>query len=296
LQGCYQLKGKYAKKRERQQHKDGSTPTTENNKTSNQIAESQPEKRLTAKPEEMDMLAMRRWVRGLNATEIAILGLLITVFIAGIYFFQLRAMRDTVTAMEKQTRLSVRSWIGLEDTLNAIHNETPLQIDSDGNASIVYKIVAKNYSSSTPATNVFAFANLVLADDTKKVYDGQGVACGDAEIGKPDIGQVLFPGKLTNFAKWPSYAKISSEHENGLIGIWLAGCIGYRDQFNYLCRTSFMWYFQPDDDRVLKAPVPAQTITGHFVASESGNAIDTCQIAKYNYGEGLYKDKPKKPN
>jgi hypothetical protein len=190
----------------------------------------------------------------------------VTVIIAAIYFFQLLAMRNTVTAMEKQTRLSVRPWIGLEEGPNAIET-TPLQIDKDGNASLVYKIVAKNYGS-TPASNVWGMANLAVADDLNTAYEQQGYACGDAVIGKPDIGLVLFQGRDRQFTSYPSTTKISIKHENSQIGIWLAGCIGYRDQFGYLCRTKFLWGFQDETGKpvVLNAPIPAQTIKGRFRA------------------------------
>ena len=170
-------------------------------------------------------------------------------------------------------------------------------IDKDGNAGLNYTIHAKNYSN-TPAANVWATAQLVVADDLNTVYQQQGYMCTDAMIGKPDIGMVLFQGRDREFVSYPSTTKIDIKHENSMIGVWMAGCIGYRDQFNYLCRTKFIWGYQDDAGRgvTLQAPVPAQTIMGHFVPTASGNAIDTCQIAKYNYGEGIYKDKPKNPN
>ena len=181
---------------------------------------------------------------------------------------------------KKQTRLSVRPWIGLDEGLAAIES-TPLQIDEGGNASLVYKIRAKNYSNS-PAGNVWASANLVVADDLNTVYEQQGYACGDAVIGKPDIGLVLFQGKDRVFNWMPGLTKISVKHEKSLIGVWLTGCIGYRDQFGYLCRTKFMWGFQDETGRPvsLQAPVPAMTIKGRFFATASGEGIDTCQPPK----------------
>jgi hypothetical protein len=181
--------------------------------------------------------------------------------------------------MQTQTRLSVRPFVGLDEGLEAIET-TPLQIDKDGNASLAYKIRAKNYSGS-PATNVWPFANLVVADDLSTVYEQQGFACGDAVIGKPDIGFVLFQGKDRVYNAWPGSTKINQKHENSLFGVWLAGCIGYRDQFGYLCRTKFIWAFQPDDPRVFQASIPAGTISGHFVPSASSEGIDSCQVPKY---------------
>lgn len=177
--------------------------------------------------------------------------------------------------------MSVRPWIGLDEGPNAIEN-TPLQIDADGNAGLVYTIRTRNYSNA-PATNVWADANLVVADDLNTVYEEQGYACGDAVIGKPDIGLVLFQGRDRAFNSTPSSTKINLKHANSLIGVWLAGCIGYRDQFGYLCRTKFLWDFRDDAGKhvSLQAPVPAVTISGRFFASATGGAIDTCQIPKY---------------
>jgi len=234
------------------------------------------------------MPAFRRWIRSLHTSEVSVTGLLVTVLIAAIYFLQLLSMQDTVKEMEKQTRLSVRPWIGLDEGPNAIET-TPLQIDKDGNASLVYKIVTKNYGN-TPATNVWAMANLVVADDLNTVYEQQGYACGDAVIGKPDIGLVLFQGRDRQFTSYPSTTMISVKHKNGQIGIWLAGCIGYRDQFGYLCRTKFIWGFQDENGRPvsLQSPVPATTIKGRFFATASGEGVDSCQIPKYK--------QPEKPN
>jgi hypothetical protein len=189
--------------------------------------------------------------------------------------------QDQLKEARKQTRLSVRPWIGLDEGLDAIQT-TPLQIDEGGNASLVYTIRAKNYSSS-PAANVWAYANLVVADDLNTVYEQQGYACGDAVVGKPDIGLVLFQGKDRVFNSMPGLTKISVKHERSLIGAWLAGCIGYRDQFGYLCRTKFIWGFQDETGRPvsLQAPVPAMMIKGRFFPTASGGAIDTCQIPKY---------------
>jgi hypothetical protein len=231
-------------------------------------------------------------------SNVAVWTLFVAVIVATIYALQLVAMRDTVTQMEKQTRLSVRPWVGLQEGLDAVKT-TPLVIDKDRNASLVYSIFTKNYSNA-PAANVWTMAQLVVADDLNTAYEQQGYTCGDAVIGKPDIGMVLFQGRDRPFTSYPSTTTISRKHESSIIGVWLAGCIGYRDQFNYLCRTRFLWGFVPDDqsqgEALQSKPVPPMTIAGHFVPTASGNAIDTCQVPKYNYGEGIYKDEPRNPN
>jgi hypothetical protein len=215
-------------------------------------------------------------------SKIAVWTLLVAVIVAGIYALQLIAMQDTVDKMQTQTRLSVRPWIGLDEGLNAIET-TPLQIDATGNASLTYTIHAKNYSTS-PASNVWSAANLVVADDLNTVYEQQDHACGDAMIGKPDIGLVLFQGRDRTFNSMPSLTKVSLKHEKGyVVGVWLAGCIGYRDQFGYLCRTKFIWQLRDEGGAIvsLQDPIPAMIIKGRFTATASGVAIDTCQIPKY---------------
>jgi hypothetical protein len=96
--------------------------------------------------------------------------------------------------------------VGLDEGNNAIQT-TPLLIDESGNARVTYIIRAKNYSN-TPASNVWAFANLVVADDMRTVYEWQGYARTDEVIGKPDIGQILFPGRDRVFTSMPAIAKI----------------------------------------------------------------------------------------
>ena len=228
--------------------------------------------------------------RDLTTNEIAAFGVLVTIIIAVIYYFQLRAMQATVEQMQTQTRLSVRPFIGLDEGPAAIQT-TALHIDESGNATLTYIIRAKNYSNS-PASNVWVGANLVVADDLYTVYEWQGYACGDAVIGKPDIGLMLFPGRDRVFTSMPATAKISSKHEGSRLQVWLAGCIGYRDQFGYLYRTKFMYMLYDDAGQVVVLDAPKQPIdmTGHF--APTGGSIDAGQIPKYNYGEGPYAKKP----
>ncbi len=123
------------------------------------------------------------------------------------------------------------------------------------------------------------------------VDEWQGYACGDAMIGKPDIGQILFPGRDRVFTSMPAMAKISSKDEGSRLQAWLAGCIGYRDQFGYLYRTKFMYMLYDDAGRVVVFDVPKQPIDikGHF--APTGGAIDAGQIPKYNlWGGSLQKD------
>ncbi len=171
-------------------------------------------------------------------SKVAAWTLFVGVTVAVIYALQLIAMQDTVKQMEIQTRLSVRPFIDFDEGPDALQ-ATPLKIDGEGNASLEYRIQAKNYSN-TPATNVWADANLVVADDLYTVYDQEGYACGDAVIGKPDIGFTVFPGRVRVFIGRQATAKIDIKHQGSQLQAFLAGCIGYRDQFGYLYRSRYL--------------------------------------------------------
>jgi hypothetical protein len=270
----HNMSGRHHKKKKKQQIK-SATIYPQNQLTTEILCPEYPQRK------DEESVARPKTIHKPPDSKVAIWTLFVAVIVAVIYALQLVAMRDTVAQMQTQTRLSVRPWVGLDEGLSAIQT-TPLVIDKDGNASLNYAIRAKNYSN-TPAANVWADANLVVADDLNTVYEQQGYACGDAVIGKPDIGLVLFQGRDRDFTSYPSATKINVKHQNSLIGIWLAGCIGYRDQFNYLCRTKFIWGYQDDAGHgtTLHSPVSAQTIMGHFAPTASGNAIDACQGPKY---------------
>ena len=195
---------------------------------------------------------------------------------------QTKNMDGQLEQMRTQTRLSVRPFVGLDEGINAIQT-TALQIDDSGNARLTYVIRAKNYSNA-PASNVWAFANLIVADDMHTVYEWQGYACTDEVIGKPDIGQILFPGRDRVFTSMPAVAKIIKKHERSRLQAWLVGCIGYRDQFGWLYRTKFISMLHNGVGQVVvfDPPTGQVTIPGHFVPT--GGAIDAGQIPKYNYG------------
>jgi len=182
-------------------------------------------------------------------------------------------------SMQDSLRISVRPFVGVDEGADALQTG-PVHIDEAGNASVVYRIRAKNYSNS-PANNVTTMANFIVADDLNTVYQQEEYACGDAVIGKPDIGLILFPGKERFFTSMDATTTISSKHPGSRLQAWLAGCIGYRDQFGYLYRTKFMYMLYDDAGRVVVFDRPTQPIDirGHFVMT--GGSIDAGQIPKY---------------
>jgi len=205
---------------------------------------------------------------------------------AVIAFFALVALawyacitRGQLSEMQTQRRLSVRPFVGLDEGPDAIKT-TALHIDGTGGANLSYIIRAKNYSNF-PATNVWANANLIVADDLYTVYEQQGYACGDAVIGKPDIGLVLFQGRDRFFTSYPAITTINIKHQGSRLQAYLAGCIGYRDQFGYLYRTKFIYMLYDDAGNVVVFDRPTRPIDigGHF-APTSGS-IDAGQIPKY---------------
>jgi hypothetical protein len=194
---------------------------------------------------------------------------------------QTKNMDGQLEQMRTQTRLSIRPFVGLDEGPEAIQT-TALLIDESGNARLTYIIRAKNYSN-VPASNVWAHANLVVADNMMTVYEWHEYACDDAVIGKPDIGLTLFPGRDRVFSSMPAIAKIIKKHEGSRLQAWLVGCIGYRDQFGYLYRTKFisMFYDATGKVAVFDPPKQSTSIIGRFVPS--GGAIDAGQVPKYNY-------------
>ena len=141
------------------------------------------------KPSRIRMLFSPTGWTALATVAIAVTTILYTIYSQK----QWRSMQDSLELARTQMRISVRPFVDLDEGSDAIQT-TALHIDEAGNARLVYIIRAKNYSNS-PASNVWAYANLVVADDLYTVYEQQDYACGDAVVGKPDIGLILFQGR-----------------------------------------------------------------------------------------------------
>jgi hypothetical protein len=139
-------------------------------------------------------------------------------------------------AVEKQTRISVRPWVGLTDDMNPIQT-TRVAFNKDGDASVTYEIISKNYSNSA-ATGVTAHAQLLISEDIPYIFGAAlDEACSDNYVSLSSWGgSVLFPGKSQHVIKSASSVnrsviKVGTE---GKTEVWLVGCIGYRDQFSSL--------------------------------------------------------------
>ena len=99
-------------------------------------------------------------------------------------------------AVEKQTRISVRPWVGFTDDMNPIQT-THVAFNKDGDASVTYEIISKNYSNSA-ATGVTAHAQLLISEDIPYIFGAAlDEACGDNYVSLNSWGgSVLFPGNL----------------------------------------------------------------------------------------------------
>lgn len=152
------------------------------------------------------------------------------------------ALDATLAEMHSQTRLAARPWLGLDDESPDPIQIGGLHIDEKGKATLPYKIRAKNFSN-VPASNVISLAVLAISDDATTFYEREKEVCGDNYIGNPEIGSVLFQGRQRVITDSVAIGKVDARHPVGYpIGVWLAGCIGYRDEFGYLYRTRFGAY------------------------------------------------------
>jgi hypothetical protein len=104
-------------------------------------------------------------------------------------------------AVEKQTKISVRPWVGLTDDMNPIQT-SHVSFNKDGDAQVTYAIISKNYSNSA-ATGVTAYAQLLISEDIPYIFGAAlDEACSDNYVSLNSWGgSVLFPGKSQHVIK-----------------------------------------------------------------------------------------------
>jgi hypothetical protein len=132
-----------------------------------------------------------------------------------------------------------------------------IKFNPNGDATVEYTIHAKNYSNN-PAQHVWAFAQLLVTQDTFAIHDWQTWSCGEHLIGNREVGVVLFPGRLRAFSISSSLferTKMVSKTDDGKFEGWLVGCIGYRDQAGFLYRTGFTYWLTDPAMRDLSFPL-----------------------------------------
>jgi hypothetical protein len=85
------------------------------------------------------------------AEKITILITIVIAAIGGIQAFiysqQKKLMADSISQAETQMRVSVRPWIGISDEVDAVKT-SPIMFDKDGNASIQFAFLTRNFSTS----------------------------------------------------------------------------------------------------------------------------------------------------
>lgn len=108
------MKGKYKRKRERQKARERSATHVEIDGPRFPIDQEQPKERPSPQPHKPDTSMPKKWfakLRKLNANEIALLALSVTVIIAVIYLLQLVSMQTSVTIQRKTMVVSQRAYV-----------------------------------------------------------------------------------------------------------------------------------------------------------------------------------------
>ena len=169
-------------------------------------------------------------------------GLLVACGALYIYRQQSNTMTDQLKEAQLQRRLSVRPWVGLADEIDPLYT-TPIHINEHGDATGNYFMKIKNYSS-VAAQEVFGAAQIVLSADMREVDKAETGICAENAIGGYGLGTVLWPGKLLQTQTFPMIQAKSWRGKPdylGKYGVFLVGCIGYRDQFGWFYTTGFIF-------------------------------------------------------
>jgi hypothetical protein len=219
------------------------------------IPPSQPqEKHWDADEREHHRIERRYWYLTALLTFVAVLGAIGTTVLSKLSLDESqRAVAEAIKATseahrqadaaEKQIRISVRPWVGLTDDSNPIET-TPLRFAENGDVRIDYKIITKNFSTAA-VQSIDPFAQLVISENMASILAEREAACETNFIGGNTNGAVSFAGKIQPGVMSASLVpkKDISVSQDGKTQAWLVGCIGYRDQFNFLYKTSFIYNY-----------------------------------------------------
>ncbi len=116
-----------------------------------------------------------------------------------VLFLQFRTLVKTDETFQRQTRVSVRPWVGLTDDMTPLVTSN-IGFNKEGDAQVTYEIISKNYSIAA-AQSVFAHAQLLISEDIMYIFQkALDDACSDGYFGI-NGGTVLFPGKSHNAIK-----------------------------------------------------------------------------------------------
>jgi hypothetical protein len=183
-------------------------------------------------------------------SALALWGVALSVVLAVIYCLQLRAMlgqadlmQKQLNLMDKQMRISLRPWDGIEDSPEGLTTST-LHFDDKGNAFVDFQFRLRNFGAH-PAQGVHAEAELWPLnglDDT--VIAKEQEVC--RRFSPSGYGNDLFPGNQ-RFIKYgrapftgPDFERTQGQETN----IFLFGCIYYTDQFGTVTyHTGYTWRY-----------------------------------------------------
>jgi hypothetical protein len=114
----------------------------------------------------------------------------------------------------------------------------------------------------------------MVTDDESAIQKEIDMVCGNNFVGK-DFGPVLFPGRERYVTgtqdRWPRDQMISKSYD-GKFGAWIVGCIGYRDQLDWLYKSRFQYSLVDPITRmpIRINPIPLSTVTGQWL-TDSGS-------------------------
>jgi hypothetical protein len=203
--------------------------------------------------------------------EIAALGVVVTYTFVSCN--QWKTAKRQLAEQQKQTRLSIRPWMGIEDSAVPILI-SPIQFDEKGNASMQVQIRAKNYTTNAAAQNVATIPELWIVDNLLTVENAEKDTCAERRITGKDRGRVIFPGNSRSIVE--TTVQFPRNKMNGeRLTAWLIGCIHYEDQFGFPYHTSFRYRLNKPDDiyhAVRINPTPNTEVKGVFL--DYGGSVD----------------------
>lgn len=260
--GLNELSGRHGKKH-KSKPKQGNAPSAaiEKVQSSEQVAEAKPEQTLAqAQRQRPERTANMKSIRKPDPFDVALWGLVIAVGVGVIYYFQLLAMRDSITQQVHTIRVDQRAWVGLRTQLT---DNPRLDLPPD-NQELSIPIQVSN-TGKTPAKDVkVIIINTYLRPITERqdFPKGPGYAL---EIGygimmpnsPPQIVQITPTQEGKKVTMSPELRKVILD---GTKYFDVYGWLTYEDFFHKRHRTDFCFFFSGDAGRVSK---PAEDCVNH---------------------------------
>jgi len=160
--------------------------------------------------------------------DLALYGLIITVFVAFIYWFQLRSMQDSVEPARRNMQIDQRAWLGVTEVAVAPQLREGVMFNPTAYAA---------NSGKTPALNVTQIAGW------KKVPAGEQIDCAyEVSTSKPINEGVIQPNAKRELSPAFSGAlskEVADELTSGRFRFYMFGKITYDDIFRSRHETTF---------------------------------------------------------